>query len=360
MLTSVHQLMQQAILTDCFPGGVLLVANDGRIVHHQAYGWANRFNRTPMQPDTVFDLASLTKPLATTLALMILLQRGGLDLDWPLKSVIARFNKTAKADLRIRDLLVHRAGLPAWRPYYRTLVKCDPGDRQAALKDLLVREPLIHEPGEETVYSDLGFMLLAWVIEKVSRMPMGRYVSQAVYEPLGLAPAFFFPSLSPLPEDTPCAATELCPWRSILLNGSVHDENAYVVSCLQGHAGLFGTAGAVHRLLQVLLDTFHGQEAGLFTRQAVRLFLAPQGKEMRALGFDVPSGPTPSCGNYFSEETVGHLGFTGTSFWIDLARKIIVVLFTNRIHPSRYNNNIRSFRPRLHDAVMIRLKTGTP
>ncbi len=351
--------MAQALDTDCFPGAVLLVARKKKMVHFEAYGWANRFNRTPMRLQTVFDLASLTKPLATTLALMELIQAGRLDLDQPLKSIIPRFTHTEKGGLCIRDLLTHRSGLPAWRPYFRTLVKYDPRLRPAILKQLLLNEPLCHAPGKVTAYSDLGFMILAWIIEKVTRLPMGRYVSQAIYQPLGLSTSFYFPSLAPMPPDTPCAATELCPWRGILLNGRVHDDNAFATAGLQGHAGLFGAVDAVYSLLQFLLNAFHQREEGVLAHQSMRRFMSPGEKGLRPLGFDVPSGPSPACGKYFSKKTIGHLGFTGTSFWMDLEQEIIVILCTNRIHPSRQNNRIRAFRPRIHDAVMTELQSQT-
>ncbi|MEA3231818.1 MAG: serine hydrolase [Thermodesulfobacteriota bacterium] len=344
--------MHQAVATGCFPGAVLLVAKEKKIVHFEAYGRANLFNRTPMTRDTVFDLASLTKPLATTLALMELVRSGLIDLEQPLAAIISRFKKTEKAPIRIRDLLGHTAGLPAWRPYFRLLAKHDFSSRTGILKNLLIREPLTHSPGEKIVYSDLGFMILAWVVETIMGLPMGRYISQKIYRPMGLENLFFFPSLAHIPEDIPCAATELCPWRGILINGIVHDDNAYTTVGLQGQAGLFGPVIAVFRLLSGLLHAYYREAGSRFNHQLVRLFLTPQGRAGRALGFDVPSGINPACGNYFSAQTIGHLGFTGTSFWMDLDRSIIIILCTNRIHPSRHNNRIRMFRPQLHDAVM--------
>lgn len=352
MLTDAHQLMHQAIGTGCFPGAVLLVAKEKKIVHFEAYGWANLFNRTPMTRDTVFDLASLTKPLATTMALMELVRSGLIDLEQPLSSIISRFKKTEKASIRIRDFLGHAAGLPAWRPYFRLLARHDLSSRSRILKRLLAKEPLIHSPGGTIVYSDLGFMILAWVVETITDLPLGRYISQKYYRSMGLEKLFFFPSQTPIPENIPRAATELCPWRGILLNGIVHDDNAYTTVDLQGHAGLFGSVMPVFGLLSGLLGAYHQEAGSRFDHQLVRLFLSPQGRDGRALGFDVPSGINPSCGNYFSAQTIGHLGFTGTSFWMDLDRSIIIILCTNRIHPSRHNNRIRMFRPQLHDAVM--------
>jgi CubicO group peptidase (beta-lactamase class C family) len=155
------------------------------------------------------------------------------------------------------------------------------------------------------------------------------------------------------------AATERCPWRQRLVKGEVHDENAFCLGGEAGHAGLFGTAEAVETLLGALLAAWHGRQGrGAFSPEIVRRFLAPPADGGRALGFDVPTPGASSSGRWFSPFTVGHLGFTGTSFWMDLERQIIVVLLTNRVHPSRANERIRGFRPLLHDAVMGLLLKG--
>ena len=150
------------------------------------------------------------------------------------------------------------------------------------------------------------------------------------------------------------AATEQCSWRKQIIQGVVHDENAYAAGGIEGHAGLFGTATEVYRLLTVLLEIYHNRlKTPIFHQDLLRLFLTKQQGFERAFGFDTPSDTNSSCGNYFSSNTVGHLGFTGTSFWMDLERRIIVIFLTNRIHPTRTNEEIRAFRPRLHDAVML-------
>ncbi len=355
MLTDAHHIMQQAVRTGCFPGAVLLVAKKEKIVHFEAYGWANLFDKTPMTRDTVFDLASLTKPLATTMAFLDLARLGLVNPRQPLASLLPKFSGTEKAGIRIQDLLQHTTGLPAWRPYFRVLVKHDPVSRPSILKQLLVREPLIRPPGEAVVYSDLGFMILAWAIEAVTGFSLGRFVSRGLYRSLDLEKKFFFPSTDPIPEDIPCAATELCPWRCLLLNRVVHDDNAYTTAYLQGHAGLFGAAMPVFDLLSAFLKAYRQSSGSVLSHQWVRYFAGRQGRSGRALGFDVPSRPHSASGNYFSTSTIGHLGFTGTSFWVDLKRAVIVILCTNRIHPSRYNDRIHAFRPRLHDAVMKQL-----
>ncbi len=348
--------MQHAIDTGCFPGAVLLVAKQAEIIHFEAYGRANLFNQAPMTRDTVFDLASLTKPLATAVALMALVRSGRIDLEQPLVSIIPQFANTLKAAIRIRDLLTHASGLPAWRPYFHVLMRSAPLSRPKVLKRLLLAESLIHTPGDHVLYSDLGFMLLAWIVEAISGLSLARFTLEQCYRPLGLGQQFFFPSLLPLPKEIPCAATELCPWRNFLVNRVVHDDNAYAAADLQGHAGLFGSVGAVFRLLSELLGAYHHQPDSKLDHQITRQFLTPAGKFGRPLGFDVPSPIGAACGQYFSPPTIGHLGFTGTSFWMDLEKAIIVILCTNRVHPSRQNHQIRKFRPLLHDTVMQSLR----
>ena len=360
MLIDTDRIMVDALEIGCFPGAVLLVAKNSEIVHFKAYGLANRFDRTPMTVETVFDLASLTKPLATALAMMALIQEGLVSLDQPLQKVIPRFINTDKAEISIRYFLTHQSGLPAWRPYFHQLIKYAPEKRPAYLKQMLIEEPLCYQPGKSFVYSDLGFMVLAWIVEKVTGRAMGRYVTQTVYHALGLGSSFFFPSLSKLNEEVTCAATELCPWRALLLNGQVHDDNTYATAALQGHAGLFANVEAVFLLLSHILDSYHRIADGPLSPKLVQMFLKPTVDVSRQLGFDVPSGESPACGRYFSKDTVGHLGFTGTSFWMDLSRRIVVVLCSNRVHPTRFNNRIRRWRPILHDTIMKDLKYPRP
>ena len=360
MLINTDRKMQDAIEADCFPGAVLLVAKKKEIIHFEAYGMANRFDRTPMTVKTVFDLASLTKPLATTLALMVLVQERVLSLDMPLKKVISRLDGTNKAEISIKFLLTHQSGLPAWRPYFRQLIKYVPENRPALLKKMLTEEPLHDRPGNSAIYSDLGFMVLAWIIENVTGMAMARYVTQTVYRPLGLDSSFYFPSLAGSNKEVSCAATELCQWRALLLNGQVHDDNAYTTAALQGHAGLFADVKTIFLLLSHILDSYHHNSDSPLSSKVVRWFLNPEPADYSPLGFDVPSGESPACGRYFSDNTVGHLGFTGTSFWMDVSRQVIVILCSNRIHPNRFNNRIRRWRPIIHDTIMEELKHIKP
>lgn len=350
--------MKDAVENNVFPGGVLLVSQDHNIVFLEAYGEANLFSGRKMTKKTIFDLASLTKPLATTLAVMELIQQSRLTLKDHLGSILPLLKNTDKEKIRIENLLYHNSGFPDYRPYYKWINELDPGKRKDALREFLVKEPLIHPIGRQVIYSDLGFMVLCWVIEEVAGIGLDRFVTEKIYRPLDLKTMFFLP-VDKKPPVAEFAATERCPWRGMLLEGVVHDDNAYSVGGIEGHAGLFGTAENIFELLSELLAVYRGVvSTGIFDIDSTRRFLSLNKKNGRALGFDTPSSKGSSCGRYFSTRTVGHLGFTGTSFWMDLDRGIVVILLTNRVHPSRDNNRIKAFRPELHDAVMKHFANG--
>jgi CubicO group peptidase (beta-lactamase class C family) len=220
---------------------------------------------------------------------------------------------------------------------------------------MLVKEPLAAPPGDTVRYSDLGFMVLNWVVETVSGSALDRFLAAEIYPCLGVTDLFFVRHFENCRRGV-FAATEDCPWRHAVLEGRVHDDNAYVVGGVDGHAGLFGTAEAVYRLLLELWRSFRGcGGSGFFEARQLARFLtrAPSGE--RTLGFDTPAPQNASCGQFFPFQTVGHLGFTGTSFWMDLDAGVIVVLLTNRVHPTRQNTAIKAFRPRLHDLVMQKI-----
>jgi len=354
-MESVNNLMKEAVSNDVFPGGVLLVSTTDSAIFFEAYGYANIFSGRKMTRDTIFDLASLTKPLATTLAIMKLISQQKLELDQHLGSILPKFNSKDKGRISIENLLYHNAGLPDYRPYYKFLCNLEPNKRKNSLRELLVKETLINSPGKQVLYSDIGFMILCWVIEQVSGNRLDRFVREEIYNPLGLKNLFFVDFDLKL-HQTKFAATELCSWRNILLEGTVHDENAYVVGSIEGHAGLFGTAQDVFSLLFELMATYLGPPStGVFDSDLIQMFFKRQGRTGRVLGFDTPSSVDPSCGLYFSKKSVGHLGFTGTSFWMDLDHRVIIILLTNRVHPSRNNKKIKGFRPKLHDMVMKNL-----
>ncbi|RPH52867.1 MAG: serine hydrolase [Desulfobacteraceae bacterium] len=356
-MEKINSAMIDAISDNVFPGAVLLVSVKNKVLFFDSYGLANRFSGKKMSRDIVFDLASLTKPLATTLAVMKLVQKGKLGIEDKLASILPLFRNTDKEGISIINLLSHNSGIPDYRPYYLSLSGLPQNKRENALRDLLVKEPLLSMPGENVLYSDLGFMILRWVVETVSESRLDRFVYDNIYKPLGLEKLFFVDlaheANNGKERNESFAATEICPWRNILLEGVVHDENSFVMGGIEGHAGLFGTAGDANLLLSEILFSLHGisKKAVIDGKQA-NCFLRRREGAVRALGFDAPSLTGSSSGIHFSRNSVGHLGFTGTSFWMDLDNFVIIILFTNRVHPSRENVKIKEFRPVLHDIIM--------
>ena len=350
----VDRLMQAAVEQLVFPGAVLWVSSNGQNVIHKAYGWANLFAPRPMTTHTVFDLASLTKPLATALAVMHLLQQGRVDLDQSLCELWPRLGSDKKS-ITLRKLLSHSSGLAAWRAYFMRLRHLPFDHRLARMRQWLLAEPLQPDPDPKGVYSDLGYLMLQWMVEDLTAIRLDYFVTQTIYGPLGLGGLFFIDLSQPAPV-MPFAATELCPWRRRLLVGEVHDDNTHVLGGVAGHAGLFGTAAAVGQLLEVLRKAEDTAEEGVpLPGRLVTHFFHHQPNSSWALGFDTPAAVGSSAGHLFSTGSVGHLGYTGTSFWMDRQRGIIVVLLTNRVHPSRYNQRLKRLRPKLHDAVMTAL-----
>ena len=355
-IKQLNNLMLEAVKENVFPGGALLVSKEGRICFFEAFGYANIFSRREMTRDMVFDLASLTKPLATTMALMKLVEQKKLDLSQNLGSLFPELAENEKGKILIKNLLHHNSGLPDYREYYKRIIDLPPGIRKKALRELLLEEVLENDIGEKTVYSDLGFMILEWVVEILSGRRLDYFVHDEIYKPLGINDLFFVDIDSPESHfenyKGKFAATEQCKWRNFLGEGVVHDDNAFASGGVGGHAGLFGTAMSVHSLLSELLSAYYERSDNhVFRADLVREFLEVDEKTGRALGFDAPSFPDSSCGNFFSNNTVGHLGYTGTSFWMDLEKQFVVILLTNRVHPDRENENIRAFRPVIHDAA---------
>jgi CubicO group peptidase (beta-lactamase class C family) len=340
-MPAVDRLMRQAVAE----------GRGSRLLIHAAYGSANLFAHRPMTTATVFDLASLTKPLATALAVMRLHQQRRLDVDQRLATVLPAFEGSDKAGVTIAQLLSHTSGLPDYRAFYLQLAAWPASERKVVLREWLVKEPLVSAPGERALYSDLDFMVLEWAVEAVAGRRLDLFVAEEIYAPLGVGSLFFI-DLNQAPPAGPYAATEQCAWRGRLIEAEVHDENAHVLSGIAGHAGLFGTAAGVHRVLSELLAAYHHDAGGrLFDRTTVRRFFQRVPGTDKALGFDMPASATPSCGQFFPPTSIGHLGFTGTSFWVHLEQSLDVILLSNRVHPTRANTAIRSLRPQLHDAI---------
>jgi serine-type D-Ala-D-Ala carboxypeptidase len=363
----VAEILAGAVDAGAFPGAVILIAQRGEVLYHEAFGSRSiEPERTPMARDTVFDLSSLTKPLATTTAVMLLAREGKLRPDDRVTRFIPNFGVHGKFGVSVRHLLAHCSGLPAWRPFYEDITRGSqgradiPSSRGARefVYERIHRERLEQSPGTRAVYSDLGFLLLGELIELVTQSPLDRVCHERIFRPLGLRATGFI-DLSRLRRDKlapitdAIAPTERCPWRQKVLCGEVHDDNAWAVGGVAGHAGLFSTAADVHVLASWLRACARDEDPTL-PGDIVRRFWTRDGTvadSTWALGWDTPSATASSAGTRVSQHAVGHLGFTGTSLWIDLERDAHVILLTNRVHPERHDDRIRALRPRVHDAV---------
>ncbi len=353
-IRQISEVFQTAVSKGVFPGAVLLCAVRSRVIYHECFGLADVFDDRPMNRDTVFDLASLTKPLATTLALAGLVEQKKLSLSQTLGEILKVFQSTDKSEITLDMLLRHTSGLPAHRAYYRVLSRMANGRRQC-LRDLLLKEPLVYPIGENQIYSDLGFMVLAWVIEQAGGRRLDHLVAEAVYTPLGISRLFFVP-VDKTREfrdglDGMFASTRYCPRRRRVMVGEVDDDNAHAAGGVEGHAGLFGDATSVHVLCSEILRVLEGGYSTVLPTDTLRRMMTRKNNQERVAGFDTPCKTGSSSGRFFSPASVGHLGFTGTSFWIDPESGFIVILLTNRVHPSGENPGIREFRPMIHDLV---------
>jgi CubicO group peptidase (beta-lactamase class C family) len=313
---SVDHTMAAAMAGGAFPGAVLLAGQGGDILYHRAFGAADIFTGEAMTRGTVFDLASLTKPLGTTLAAMHLADSGALDLDRPVSALPSRVLASSNFGFTTRMLLNHTSGLPAWRPYFQVLCKEKITGRKAKLRELLLNEALVCPSGEKTLYSDVGFMWLSLIVEELSGTSVETALEKTVYPSMAAKGIYF--SGRTHADDTAIAAGQLCPWRHKLLKGEVDDENAYCLGGVAGHAGLFGTAMAVHKVIAALWAVFTGAAANdLFSTDTARLFMTPPPDGGRPLGFDIPTGenrhavvysPAPPSGT--SDSPVCHSGWT--------------------------------------------------
>jgi CubicO group peptidase (beta-lactamase class C family) len=352
-------LLLAAVSDGVFPGCVLLVCHSKKIVFFEAAGNSGLFpTPRPMTRQTRFDLASLTKPLATALGILCLVSQGMVHLDNSLVKLLSSITVPEdKKEISLRQLLSHCSGLPAWKPYYLSLGTLPQRARKAQIRRQILEEPLAYSPATSTVYSDLGFIVIEWLLEEISGKDLYHFTREDLFDHLFCSTPGFIPLGREINVDhNQFADTEFCPWRGRILSGEVHDENAYALGGVAGHAGLFGTAQEVKCVLDCLLDTISGENTSApWSREYLSEFLQPahlHPPSNWALGFDTPASSDSSAGRYFSPRSVGHLGFTGTSFWLDLEKAISVILLTNRVHPSRDNQKIKEFRPLLHDAVM--------
>jgi len=350
--------IENAIFQGIFPGAVLLCAVNQRILFHDAFGLSNLFEKKQMKKDSIFDLASLTKPLATAMALSKLIEKGQIDIDQKIGSILKAFKTSPKADITIDMLLRHTSGFPAHREYFKKMVNAKEPPRQC-LRHLLVCEELENRIGERQVYSDLGFMVLSWIIEEITGQRLDQFVWEQIYAPLDIDGLFF---LNTGLESKKCiqycqkiVATQQCPWRKKVLAGEVDDDNAWAAGGVEGHAGLFGDAVSVYKLCCEILNVLQNKPTTVLRSDIIKNFVSKKNQFDMVAGFDTPSKVNSSSGKYFSASSIGHLGFTGTSFWIDPEVGLIIIFLTNRVHPVRSNEGIKKFRPQIHDFIYSEL-----
>jgi len=354
----ISRAMENAILQGIFPGAVLLCAKNQEIVIHESYGMADIFAKKKMKKNSIFDLASLTKPLATTLALSRLIDNNQIFLDQKIGSILKEFKTPDKTAITIDMLLRHTSGFPAHREFYKKINNTNGNPRQY-LRHLLVQEVLENKIDECQVYSDLGFMVLSWIIEKIACQRLDLFVSREIYSPLEIDDLFFIEIDSKNEKLNKyrqrIVATQKCPWRKKLLKGEVDDDNAWAVGGIEGHAGLFGDAGSIYKLCCEILNALVKKPTKVLPPDVINALVQKKSREDMVAGFDTPSKKNSSSGRFFSSSSVGHLGFTGTSFWIDPETSLIIVLLTNKVHPLRSNEGIKEFRPQIHDLLYSEL-----
>jgi len=355
-VNSASSLIARAITDRAFPGAVVETGGSAGIRWAQGFGTLTYAPESPrVGLDTIYDLASLTKVIATATQAMRAVEAGALALDRPVAHYLPAWRGEDRAAVTIADLLEHASGLTAYLPFFRD------HHGRAEFEHAICALPLEYAPRTQSIYSDLGFILLAFILEDVGFpiTPVDRYLPITRFRLKAEATELLF---VPRELRARCAPTELDLWRGRLLQGEVHDENCWALGGVAGHAGLFGTAAAVGAFAREMLALFGGSagsDAGStgpglqISAETFRRFVnkSTVPGSSRALAWDTML-PTSSCGTRLSPRAIGHTGFTGTSLWIDPERDLYVVFLTNRVHPTRDNNQIQRVRRMLHDALV--------
>jgi CubicO group peptidase (beta-lactamase class C family) len=381
VLAAVEGILEEGRRAGVAPALSAAVYRGGALAHASWHGELPAPAARALRRDDLFDVASLTKVMATTTLVAQLAAEGALSLEERAAARLPGFGERGKEPVTIRRLLAHSSGLPRWRPYFE-LAAADPVARATFLppderppwralagpfargrqlvRAAVLAEPLEHPPGERAVYCDPGFLALGFLLEEVSGAPLARLAERRVFAPLGLTSTFFLDGLAPdealaRASGREFVPTERCEHRHEVNQGAVNDDNAWAMGGAAGHAGVFSTALDVAALGQAWLDALCGRRS-IVPADAAEEFARrdPTPGTTRALGWDTPSAEGSSLGTRLGRRgwgAIGHLGFTGTSLWIDRNREVVVALLTNRVHPSRENELIRAFRPRFHDAV---------
>ncbi len=351
--------LDDAIENSVLPGAVVAVGHEGKVRFLQAFGQRQVVpTPVPATVDTVYDLASLTKALVTSILAMQAVERGVLHLDQKLGEVVSELADRPEVTLRL--VLAHAAGFPAHRKFYEEVLAAGgpDGSTRASVVERAAKEPLVYPPGTRSIYSDLGFILLGALLERALGGRLDELAERLIFRPLGLANLGFVDLGGPAAatfRGHPVAPTERCPVRRRLVVGEVHDLNAYAMAGIAGHAGLFGSAGDILNLVFALCDAFHGGRAGPVGSTVLRQFWQPAGipGSTWRLGWDGPAEHGSLAGQLISRRAVGHLSFTGCSLWIDPEQSTSVVVLCNRIHPEvRDDPRFRALRPAVCDVAL--------
>ncbi|MCH7828019.1 MAG: serine hydrolase [Bacteroidetes bacterium] len=338
-------LVKQAIVDSVFPGAILLISKEGETIYEKAYGnFTYDKNSSKVKLNTIYDLASLTKIVATTTAAMICIDENLFHLNDNVTKYIPEFDNNEKEKITIKHLLLHNSGLPAYKRFYKFCSNAD-----EVINDIFETK-LVYKTGTKTVYSDLSMIVLQKVIEKVTGKTLDIFLKEKIFYPLNMKLTMFNPPDSIKNEIAPTELDDY--WRHRLLRGEVHDETAFLLNGVSGNAGLFSTTEDLSSFLKMILQKGVFNKKRIIKKSTVKLFTTKQQNSERALGWDIKSPEKSSAGNLFSSLSFGHTGYTGTSMWIDPEKKIFVIFLTNRVYPSRENRKIIKFRPVLHDKII--------
>jgi CubicO group peptidase (beta-lactamase class C family) len=351
-LAKVDNLVRRAVQDTAFPGAVLLVARDGVVIHHRGYG---SFDYAPystiVDRKAIYDLASVTKVISTTSAVMRLLDEGRLSLDDPVVNHIPQFGQAQKEHITIYNLLVHNSGLPAWRKFYEF---CETPE---CVMDSIFATPLIYPTGDSTVYSDLGLITTGKIIESITGTTLADYVDSVFFKPLGMRNTFYNPPERFLDRIVPTEVDTYWKKTGLAVRGRVHDENAATLGGISGHAGLFSTARDLAVFLQMLMNGGVYDGKLYLKAETIKRFVTRQSsRTSRGIGWDTRSKVGSFSGDFASEGTFLHTGFTGTSVVVDPENRIVVVFLTNRVHPTRETRKIYRVRPEVHNAIYSALR----
>lgn len=342
----IDSVINKAIVDEAFPGAVVLVWKDGKIIFEKPFGHFTYDKTSPeVNINTIYDLASVTKVVATTTAAMICCDRKLFSLDDKVVKYIPEFGVNGKENITIKNLMLHNSGLVAWQKFYERNLTTD-----EVLKEIYGAE-LEYKTGEKMVYSDLGIITLGKIIEKVTGKSLDVFCKDEIFVPLKMNSTFYNPadSLKKF-----CAPTELDNyWRNRQLQGEVHDETSAMLNGVAGHAGLFSTANDISKLMAVLMNEGKLNDKQFIQQSTIEYFTKRYSDESsRAIGWDTKSETGSSAGNYFSANSFGHTGYTGTSIWADPGRNLFVVFLTNRVYPTRENGKLGKMRPELHNTII--------